>query len=219
MDDFLYIILGIAWLAYSLYTNKQKLDKKRAEREAQMRGGNSPSQGMEDDYQRTEDEYRRTEDDYKRAEDDYKRAVDEPSPRVETRSRQETTHRRPEEEYVPLPRKTILDELFGDQPSPYQEAEEETYIPEVNEQTWKKKMAEYAGVEADSLEEIKDEVPSDYFTRQYEEVYKSADQRVTNNMQDYGEYYQIQVVQDEFDLKKAVIYSTILRAPYVSDEA
>ncbi len=211
MDDFLYIILGIAWLAYSLYTNKQKLDKKRAEREAQMRGGTPQSHDIDEDYQRTEDEYRK-------AEDDYRRAVDEPRPHVETPRRQETTHRRPEEEYMPLPKKTLFDELFGDQSSPYQEAEEETYIPEINEQTWQKKMSEYAGVEAASMEEIKDEVPLDYFTRQYEEVYKSADHRVINSMQDYEEYYQIQEVQEDFDLKKAVIYSTILRAPYVSEE-
>jgi hypothetical protein len=209
MDDFLYIILGIAWLAYSLYTNKQKLDKKRAEREAQLRGGTPENHDMEDDYQRTEDEYRR-------AEDEYRRAVDEPKRKVETH--QESTHRRPEEEYVPLPKKTLFDELFGDQTSPYEEAQEETYIPEVNEQTWQKKMMEYAGTEAASMEEIKDEVPPDYFTRQYEEVYKSVDQRVVNKMQDYDDYNEIQEVQEEFDLKKAVIYSTILRAPYVSDE-
>ncbi len=211
MDDFLYIILGIAWLAYSLYTNKQKLDKKRAEREAQMRGGVPRNHDIEDDYQRTEEEYRRVEDDYRRAED-------EPSPHVETHRRHEAPHRRPEEEYTPLPRKTVFDEFFGDKESPYQEAEEETYIPEVNEQTWKRKMAEYADVEAASMEEIKDEVPLDYFTRQYEEVYKSADHRVVNNIEENEEYYQIQEVQEEFDLKKAVIYSTILRAPYVSED-
>lgn len=33
MDDFLYIIIGIIWVAYSLYSNKQKQDKKRAMRE------------------------------------------------------------------------------------------------------------------------------------------------------------------------------------------
>jgi len=35
MDDFLYIIIGVLWVAYSLYSNKQKQDKKKAAREAQ----------------------------------------------------------------------------------------------------------------------------------------------------------------------------------------
>ncbi|MBK6962629.1 MAG: hypothetical protein IPH20_01500 [Bacteroidales bacterium] len=39
MDDFLYIIIGVVWVAYSLYNNKQKQDRKKAAREA---GGNTP---------------------------------------------------------------------------------------------------------------------------------------------------------------------------------
>jgi hypothetical protein len=41
MDDFLYIIIGVIWVAFSLYNNKQKQDRKKAAREA---GGNSPPQ-------------------------------------------------------------------------------------------------------------------------------------------------------------------------------
>lgn len=41
MDDFLYIIIGVIWVAYSLYNNKQKQDRKKAAREAQ---GNMPRQ-------------------------------------------------------------------------------------------------------------------------------------------------------------------------------
>lgn len=210
MDDFLYIILGIAWLAFSLYTNKQKLDKKRAEREAQMRRGTPQNHNIDDEYQRTDDEYHKAEEDYHRAEDMPRR--------VETHRKHEQTHRRPEEEYVPLPKKTLFDELFGDQPSVIEDDEEESYIPEVNEHTWQKRMAEYANVEAASMEEIKDEVPADYFTRQYAEVYKTADQRVINSMPDYEEEEHLMEVQEDFDVKKAVIYATILRAPYVSQE-
>jgi hypothetical protein len=42
MDDFLYIIIGVIWVAYSLYSNKQKQDRKKAAREAQQ--GNAPQQ-------------------------------------------------------------------------------------------------------------------------------------------------------------------------------
>lgn len=35
MDDFLYILIGIAWIAYSFYSNKQKQDRKKAAREMQ----------------------------------------------------------------------------------------------------------------------------------------------------------------------------------------
>lgn len=41
MDDFLYIIIGVIWVAFSLYNNKQKQDRKKAAREAQ---GNIPRQ-------------------------------------------------------------------------------------------------------------------------------------------------------------------------------
>lgn len=33
MDDFLYILIGIVWVVYSLYNNKQKQDRKKAARE------------------------------------------------------------------------------------------------------------------------------------------------------------------------------------------
>lgn len=44
MDDFLYIIIGVIWVIYSLYSNKQKQDKKRAMRDAQTQGGAPPQE-------------------------------------------------------------------------------------------------------------------------------------------------------------------------------
>ena len=43
MDNFLYIIIGVIWVAFSLYNNKQKQDRKRAASQAQ---GNTPPQAV-----------------------------------------------------------------------------------------------------------------------------------------------------------------------------
>lgn len=173
MDDFLYIILGIAWLGWSLYSNKQKMDKKRAEQAEQQRRAQMEA-----------------------SESDERPYIPPPA-------------------YEPAPQRSILDELFGDQMPTHPEAEEETYIPDVDEQSWEKKMKEYRKVEAESQEEIREEVSSDYFTRQYAERNIAEGQRVINDRPDYEEVETAEELQEEFDLKKAVIYSEVLRAPYV----
>lgn len=173
MDDFLYIILGIAWLGWSLYSNKQKLERKRAEQAEQQRRAQMEA-----------------------SENDEKPYIPPPV-------------------YEPTPPRSILDELFGDQTPTRPEAEEETYIPDVDEQSWERKMTEYRKVEAESQEDIKEEVSSDYFIRQYAERNIAEDQRVVNDRPDYEEVESTEELQEEFDLKRAVIYSEVLRAPYV----
>lgn len=173
MDDFLYILLGIAWLGWSLYSNKQKMDKKRAEQAEQQRRAQMEA-----------------------PESDEKSYIPPPV-------------------YEPAPRRSILDELFGDQIPTRPEAEEETYIPDVDEQSWERKMIEYKKIEAESQEEIREEVSSDYFTRQYAERNIAEDQRVVNDRPDYEEIESPEESPEEFDLKKAVIYSEVLRAPYI----
>lgn len=44
MDDILYIVIGIAWVAYSFYSNKQKQDRKKAARELQGNPAPQPTQ-------------------------------------------------------------------------------------------------------------------------------------------------------------------------------
>lgn len=158
MDDILYILLGIAWLGWSLYSNKQKMDKKRA------------AQGQEYDATET----------------------------------------------APPPRpRNIFDEILSDELPEQAEAKQEEYIPEIEEQIWQKMQAEYAKSEAESLEKIVDEVPSDYFTRQYalhsKEVFEEAKPILLEDSELKGK----SEIGEEFDLKKAVIFSEILRAPYI----
>lgn len=173
MDDFLYILLGIAWLGWSFYSNKQKMDKKRAEQAEQQRRAQMGTPKSDE------------------------------KPYI------------PPPVYEPTPQRSILDELFGDQIPNRPEAEEETYIPDIDEQSWEKKMTEYKKTEAQSQEEIREEVSSDYFTRQYAERNIPEDQRVVNDRPDYEEVESLEESQEEFDLKKAVIYSEVLRAPYI----
>lgn len=174
MDDFLYLLLGLAWVGWSLYSNKQKLNKKREEQAEQQR-----------------------------------RAQMESS---ENREHQYT----PPPVYEPAQPRNILEELFGDQIPRQPEAEEEVYIPDIDEKSWEKKMSGYKKNEAESLEEIREEVSSDYFTKQYAERYSAQDQRVVNDRPDYEGEETTEELRHEFDLKRAIIYSEVLRAPYIS---
>ncbi len=169
MDDILYIILGIAWLAYSLYANKQKVDKRRADKAKELR------------------------------------------------ERQELQEYQPSQSDE-IPRKSVLEELFGEISSEYAEAQEEIYIPEVDEDIIKRKLAENAYNEAESLEVIKDEVPVDYFTKRYESGYKTVNENFHNTSKIKEEEKEIEELTEKFNLSKAVIYSEILRAPYISGQ-
>jgi replicative superfamily II helicase len=167
MDDILYIILGIAWLAYSFYANKQKMDKKKSNQAKALR-----EQQARREYQPEQSEQ--------------------------------------------VPRKSVLEELFGEISSEYTEAQEEIYIPEVDEDTTKRKLAEYAHNEAESLELIKEEVPFDYFLKKYESGYKTVNENFHDALKIEEEDKEIEELTEKFNLSKAVIYSEILRAPYNS---
>lgn len=180
MDDFLYIILGIIWVAWSLYSNKQKMDKKKAE-QAQRE--------MEARQYRAEP----------------------------VKAEKVTDPYQPVKPVEKSPERSILEEIFGEYIPVGPEAEQDEYIPEVDEQSWQRKMTGYGRSEVQSLEEIKEEVPADYFKNMYERGYKTVEQQVTNHITiDYEETEETGL-QEEFDLKKAVLYSEILRAPYISE--
>lgn len=165
MDDILYIVLGIAWLAFTVYTNKQKADKKRA---GQMQ--RPPEQ------------------------------VDSPS--------EEANH--------PAPARNIFEEIFNEQLPAIPEAEPEIYIPEVVEPAYGAKTVKYQENEAESLEEIKPEVSLSYFEDHYKSGYKNEEShRVLPNIQREEDDELKTELIEEFDLRKAILFSEILRAPYV----
>ncbi|HLN52244.1 MAG TPA: hypothetical protein VK212_00960 [Lentimicrobium sp.] len=185
MDDLIYIILAIGWLAWTLYSNKVKQERKRAE-QAEMQ--------------------RRMQE---------KRAAEQQSPAPGP------TYNMPENKIPPViaqPGRSILEEIFGEEVIIKEEAEQEEYVPEIDERGWQAKMKEYTNVEQGSLEVIKEEVPSDYFEKQYAKRNSTVEQSVKSEIGKQQEEFLIDELMEEFDLKKALIYSEILRAPYVSGE-
>lgn len=185
MDDFLYIIIGIGWLVWTVYTNKKKLDRKREEAERRRALENTT---------RTQQPYTQSE------------TGELPTP-----------VNRYEPVKPPQNRgKSVLDEIFGEY-LPHEEAEPETYIPEIDEKTWQRKMNEYSRNEAESLEEIKEEVQPDYFSKIYSKEYKPVTQDIREEQQHEEERGVNTEIHEDFDIKKAVIYNEILRAPYISE--
>lgn len=156
MDDYLYIIIGIAWVAYSFYSNKQKQDRKRAAGEAK---GN------------------------------------------------------PRPQAVPPVRSFLEELLMGGEVRPAQRTADqmaEEYEPEYLPTT-EAFSSETIKTEAESLEVIVDEVPANYFEKEY-----TGREKVTRVL---GEIeYEAEPETDEpgfeiareFDLKTAVIYAEIL---------
>ncbi|GEM_PF-937179 len=186
MDDFLYIILGVAWVAWSIYSNKIKQDKKRAEK-AEMERQAQQRRAAEIQNQ--------------------------------TQTSRQPDYTVPTIEIPPViakPERSILEEIFGEEFTIQQEAEEEAYTPEIDERNWQKRINEYAKGENTSLEEITEEVSADYFEKKYSEEYKSEEQHVINKRSDDEVEFQLDELNEEFDLKKAIIYSEIIRAPYIS---
>ena len=158
MDDFLYIVIGIAWVAYSFYSNKQKQDRKKAARELQ---GN-------------------------------------PAPQA---TKREPTVR------------SILEEILMGEVKPVERPSEsmvDKYEPEYFPAT-EAVSSETIGMEAESLEVIKDEVPANYFENEYasrgkgERVVSQSDHETENETDEPGS----EIARD-FDLKTAVIYSEII---------
>ena len=186
MDDILYIILGVAWVAWSLYSNKIKQEKKKAEKAEMER------QALE------------------------RRAIEA---QTGTLVHQSAEYSNPVNEVPPVvvkPGRSILEEIFGDEFTIKEEAEEEIFTPEVDEKSWQNKMKDYAKVENSSLEDITEEVSADYFEKQYSQRSKPEVQVVAKKKPVEEVAFQLDELSEEFNLRKAVIYSEILRAPYVS---
>jgi hypothetical protein len=155
MDDYLYIIIGIAWVAYSFYSNKQKQDRKRAAGE---------TKGI-------------------------------PTPPA-----------------VP-PVRSFLEELLMGEVRPAERTAEKNpekfepeYIP-----TTEAFSSETIKTEAESLEVIVDEVPADYFEKEYagrEKVMRVLGE-VEYEAEPETEEPGFEIAR-EFNLKTAVIYAEIL---------
>lgn len=185
MDDFLYIIIGIGWLVWTVYSNKKKLDRKREEVES-------------------------------------RRALENATKNQQPYTQNEAGElRAPVSRYEPIKPtqnqgRSVLDEIFGEY-MPHEEAEPETYIPEIDEKSWQRKMNEYSRNEAESLEEIKEEVQPDYFSKIYSKEYKPVIQDIKEAIPHEEEGGLNAEIHADFDIKKAVIYYEILRAPYISE--
>ncbi|NTW23103.1 MAG: hypothetical protein HGA37_00275 [Lentimicrobium sp.] len=160
MDDFLYIIIGILWVAYSLYSNKQKQDKKRAAREAQ---------GIP--------------------------------------STQESPPKRS------LLEEILMGELRPVQPTP--EALEEEWEPEYTNAPEAVSL-ETIKTEAESLEVITDEVPANYFEKEYagRKEERSDNLHADNETIDETEEHEFEIARN-FDIRTAVIYAEILNPRYI----
>ncbi len=158
MDDFLYIIIGILWVVYSLYTSKQKKERRRALEEQRKAGGP-----------------------------------------------------------VVQPKRSIIEE-FLDPEGSKPEITEDEYSREIFQGgTMEEREAEVLEtfVENQSLETIEEEVSAAYFEQQYR-----ARARVDTVMPDrvqpmIAEEEFADNQEEEFDLRKAVIYAEILNPRYV----
>lgn len=156
MEDFLFILVGIVWLIYSLYNSKQKAQRKQAEKQS----ANRPA-----------------------------------AP-------------------APAPRRSFLEEMLDPQPPvvrPLTEAEEswedETAYPE--------KEAGVTLAEAQSLENIEDEYPESYFEQQYANMYRDREPERMQQFNETTETKEEEIIDEEFDLRKAVVYAEILNPRYI----
>lgn len=162
MDDFLYIIVGILWVVYSLYTNKQKQQKKKLLEEQRK---NQPLPTQETAKPRTIFEQ-----------------ILDPEP------------------VLPEPVAEMVSEYDNNEQNySFEIPETEPYTPEYQ-----------------SLETITDEVSSTYFDKQYADRAKDSyyDKREmaesTHNISPL-----MDELTEEFDVRKAIIYSEILNPRYI----
>ena len=162
MDNFLYIIIGIVWVVYSLYTSKQKQEKKR-QMEAQRKGQPLPEPG-------------------------------------------------PQKPRSMLEQLLDPDNKFSNPTAvPYDEYEDtmESDLPEFSEE--QSYMSEYQ-----PLEIIQHEISDDYFENQYltrgeTNYYDKMETLVAS----HDEVPLVEELVEEFDLRKAVIFSEILKPKYI----
>lgn len=116
------------------------------------------------------------------------------------------------------PRRSLLEELLDAEvklPEPVAEAAEEQYIPEYTS-TVEDRSAESIVPENESLEKIEEEVSASYFEQQY-----NLRARVDTVKPDrvhpafVEEEAAIADIDEDFDLRKAVIYAEILNPRYI----
>lgn len=166
MDDFLYILIGIIWVVYSLYANKQKQQKKRVleEQRRQQQSGDVVQQ--EPSRPRSIIEQ-----------------ILDPEPEVITS----------EAEYYE--EETSPQEAYS-----YETSDHKTPAPAYQ-----------------SLESLTEEVSANYFENQYatrkEENY--YDNKEMSESANYAGEKEQDDLLEEFDLRKAVIYSEILNPRYI----
>ena len=117
---------------------------------------------------------------------------------------------------VPAPPRSFLEELLDPQPpviQPTIEPEEgweepTTFYPVADEVTIRP--------EAQSLETIEEEISESYFDRQYAERNRvNENQRVIQRVEAAPEMLVEEIIDEEFDLRKAVIYTEILNPRYI----
>lgn len=162
MDNFLYIIIGIVWVIYSLYTSKQKQEKKR-QMEAQLKGQSLPEPIQQKQRSLIE----------QLLDPDHKFTA---PPVVDYNEYEDTLE-------------PIVDEY----------AEDHSY------------MSEYQ-----PLEVIKNEVSDDYFENQYvsrgeTNYYDKMETLVAT----HDEVPVVEYLVEEFDIRRAIIYSEILNPKYI----
>lgn len=174
MDDFLYIIIGIVWVVYSLYSNKQKQQKKRL-MEEQRRSQSAPLP----EQQRPRSIFEQLLD----PEPEIPEPISEPITQTYTK-----TTDGPFDDYLKSGK---------------------TYTPEIP-------ANDPYRTEYQSLETTKDEVSASYFENQYESrggmsYYDNREMAESTN----NEALLHEEISEEFDLRKAVIYSEILNPRYI----
>jgi hypothetical protein len=166
MDDFLYIIIGIIWVVYSLYANKQKQQKKRMLEEQRRQQQSGEVVQQEPSRPRSIIEQ-----------------ILDPEPEVIT----------PEAEY------------YEEETSPQEAYSYET--PDYNT----------PAPAYQSLESLAEEISVNYFENQYasrkEENY--YDKKEMSESANYTGVKEQDELLEEFDLRKAVIYSEILNPRYI----
>ncbi|MDX9909767.1 MAG: hypothetical protein RBS23_09925 [Mariniphaga sp.] len=159
MEDFLFIIIGVVWLAYSFYNSKQKAQRKQAEQQARKSGPVTPT---------------------------------------------------------PAPRRSFLEELLDPQPPVVRPIVEPEEVWEEPSTFYPVQGVEMVQPEARTLEKIEEEFTESYFERQYAERNRvSETERVIERVEEAPLILVEDIIEEEFDLRKAVIYAEILNPRYI----
>ena len=165
MDDYLYIIIGIVWVVYSLYSNKQKQAKKKL---------------MEE----------------------------------QRKSQPNQSNRVPE----PQRPRSILEQLLNPEPElpEPQPVDYDDYVDDEEANMVEMPEIKHYKPEYQTREIIRDEVSADYFDSQYA---SRGETNYYDSREVLASAYNEEILQEdlhlEFDLRKAVIFSEILKPKYI----